>query len=208
MKAILLGVSSVVVAVSSLPITASAEEIVKISDFAYGGEGCPQGSLGALLSGPREGFPNTLTLLFDEYEAVQGPGTTARDRQKNCNIVINFQVPEGFTFSLNKAEYRGEADLPNKNVRGEQRTSYSFPFSKVGQFKTVIYGPYSGDYDRTDVIPAPILAPCGGARVPLTLRTMTGLYGNDRTTGASMSLSQITNQVEQIYSFQWKRCSK
>jgi len=61
----------------------------KITGFAYGGSGCPQGTVGSLISASPEGLPDTLTLLFDAYEALQGAGVSSSERQKSCNIAIN-----------------------------------------------------------------------------------------------------------------------
>ena len=183
---------------------AALAQQVQITGFAHGGSGCPQGTVGSLISGPPGGLPNTLTLLFDAFEASQGSGVAARLRQVNCNIAINLLVPQGFSFSLFEAEYRGYADLPS-GLRGVQTTTYAFQFSNSATFETEIRGPYEDEYERTDEVGTAVFSPCGGS-VPLNLRTSVALRGN-RTSNASMNVEQITNRVTQLYNFRWRRCS-
>lgn len=207
MRKFFLGVSSIVfAAVSTLSNTALAQttDQAKITGFAYGGSGCAQGTVGNLISASPEGLPDTLTLLFDAYEALQGAGVSSSERQKSCNIAINIDVPQGFSFSLLQAEYKGYADLP-VGVRGIQRTTYEFPFSNRGTFETELKGPYEEDYRRTDEVGTAVWSPCGGS-VPLNLQTSVALRG-DRKPNASMNVERFTGKLTQLYNFQWRQCS-
>lgn len=203
MRRTVLGVSSVVfAAVCALPNAASAQE-VEIKGFAANGSGCPLDSVASLISGPPGELPNTLTLLFSEFIAQQGPSINASERRKNCSVAINLEVPQGFSFSLIEAEYKGFADLPS-GVSGVQRTTYSFPFSNRAAFQTVLNGPFTDDYLRTDELGAAVFSPCR-ATVPLNLESQVFLRGNAKPQ-AMMTLDRNTTRVTQVYHFQWKRC--
>lgn len=205
MRKITLGVSGVVfAAVSALASNAALAQQVSIVGFASGGSGCPGNTVAGLLTSSLPGtLPDTLTLLFDAYIAEQGPGISAIDRRKNCNITIDLAVPQGFSFSLVEAEYRGFADLA-AGVKGVQTTTYSFPFSNSATFGTVLDGPLTGNYKRNDELGAAVFSPCKQS-VPLTLATQAFLSG-DRTKSALLTVDQATTRVTQKYSFQWRKC--
>jgi hypothetical protein len=205
MRKITLGISSVVfAAVSALLSNAASAQQVSIAGFVSGGSGCPGDTVRGLLTSSLPGtLPDTLTLLFDAYIAEQGPGIASIERRKNCNITIDLAVPQGFSFSLVEAEYRGFADLPT-GVKGVQSTTYSFPFSNSATFQTVLNGPLTANYKRNDELGAAVFSPCKQS-VPLTLATQAFLSG-DRTKSALITLDQTTTRVTHIYSFQWRRC--
>jgi hypothetical protein len=88
---------------------------------AYGGTGCPQGSVASAISGDK----TTMTLIFDEYVASIGPDVAATENRKNCQLNIDIYYPGGFQFSVLSADYRGYASL-EKGVTGTQKSTYYF----------------------------------------------------------------------------------
>jgi len=206
MKNFTLGVSSVVfAAVSALLSNAALAQEVTIGGFITKGTGCPSGTVEGLLTGDPESLPNTLTLLFSQYIAEQGPGIPIGSRRKNCDITVNLNVPPGFSFTLVEAEYKGFADLA-AGVTGTQRTSYSFPFNPNNKavFETVLNGEFTDDYQRNDEVVGAIWSPCGET-VPLNLATQVFLSG-DRTAPGLMTLDRSSTRVTHIYNFQWRSC--
>src|SRR4051812_38006942 len=69
----------------------------------YGGTGCPQGSVGSVISQDR----TTMTLIFDQYVASIGPGIPVTENRKNCQLNIDLIYPGGFQYSIFSADYRG-----------------------------------------------------------------------------------------------------
>src|SRR4051812_3346761 len=80
---------------------------VFIRNIAYGGNGCPQGSVSQLMSPDATAF----TLLLDEYIAEMGPQVPRRDNRKSCQLAIDLIVPAGWSFSVATFDYRGYANL-------------------------------------------------------------------------------------------------
>ncbi|KAH6838533.1 hypothetical protein B0I37DRAFT_358288 [Chaetomium sp. MPI-CAGE-AT-0009] len=88
---------------------------VEIIGFTYGGNGCPSGSVGSMLSTDL----TTLTLIYDSFIAESGPGIKANEYRKTCQA----------NFSVLKADYRGRATLPkdissNKDFKGPVDEDY------------------------------------------------------------------------------------
>lgn len=141
MKKKFLGVSSVVfAAVSVLSNTALAQTInqVQVTGFTYGGSGCPQGtSVSGQISATNPGGTDLLILSFDSFRASQGKNISPSERQKSCNIAINLRIPQGYSFSLSRAQYAGYANLA-AGMRGVHKITYSFPFSNTATFPTVL----------------------------------------------------------------------
>lgn len=214
-KTILLGVSSVVLGVSALSNTALAQNInqVRIENFAYGGEGCPQGSsVNPQISATRPGgLVDVLTLSLPEFTVAQGTNVSISERRKNCNVAINLRIPQGYSFSISRAQYAGAANIP-LNVSGVHRLIYSFPFSDTATFETVLNGVFqSRYYFRTSTLQpsALVWSPCSQLAA-LNLRTSLALQGNPES-NASLGIRQVTKTATQTvterYNIQWRRCS-
>ncbi len=94
---------------------------VQINGFTYGGSGCPAGTVGSMLSGDR----TTLTLIYDEFIAQAGVGIAPKERRKNCQVNVKLHFPQGWQFSIFKADYRGHATLP-QGASGTCKATYYF----------------------------------------------------------------------------------
>ena len=94
---------------------------VEIGDFTYGGPGCPARSVAHMLSTDL----TTLTLIFDDFIAQAGKGIEPKERRKNCQLNFKLHYPQGWQFSIFKADYRGHATLP-KGTTGTCKATYYF----------------------------------------------------------------------------------
>ncbi len=94
---------------------------VSITGFAFGGSGCPAGSVGSILSSDL----TTLTLIYDSFIAQAGPNIEPKERRKNCQINVRLHFPQGWQFSIFKADYRGHATLP-PGATGSAKATYYF----------------------------------------------------------------------------------
>ncbi|MBF0315325.1 MAG: DUF4360 domain-containing protein [Oligoflexia bacterium] len=84
-----------------LPITLNAP--------SYRGNGCPQGTLSAILSPDQ----TSLSLLFDNYVTVAGGTSGNKIDAKSCNIMIPINVPSGYSIAIIKSDYRGFLNVPD-----------------------------------------------------------------------------------------------
>ena len=121
---------------------------VTIRNITYGGTGCPSNTVAASVSPDAKAF----TLFFDQFVAQGGPGTTARDSYKVCNLSIDLRFPAGWTYSLVGVDYRGFAQL-DPGVTGQQRSEYWIQgvSGRSIPLRSDIFGPYANDYRYSDL---------------------------------------------------------
>ncbi|PPQ87811.1 hypothetical protein CVT25_008855 [Psilocybe cyanescens] len=72
-----------------------------VTDYIVAGTGCPPGTTTAAISATGKAF----SLIYSSFIAQSGPGTKYSDSRKNCQATLNIQVPAGYQFSLNNANY-------------------------------------------------------------------------------------------------------
>jgi len=176
---------------------------VYINSIAYGGTGCPQGSVGSFISTDL----TTFTLIFDDMVASIGPGIAVTDERVNCQLNIDLQYPGGFQYSILNTEFRGYAGL-DKGVTGTQEVTYYFSGSSAQASTTTTFaGPTSGDYEVTDSIPfaSTILSPCGAA-LPLNINSQVRLSSSVTTATGELTEDSIDGKVTFIVGVQWQKC--
>jgi len=81
--------------VSAVPLEARdapPSNQVTFADITYGGNGCPQGSVGKAISSDNQ----LITLFFDKYIAQAGPGTTPSQSRAACTINMKLKIPQGW----------------------------------------------------------------------------------------------------------------
>jgi hypothetical protein len=66
-----------------------------------------------------------ITYGFDAFQTYIGPGTTAADKSKNCQLHLNLVYPGGFQYAVVDATYHGWARL-DEGVTGSFITTYYF----------------------------------------------------------------------------------
>jgi hypothetical protein len=187
-------------------VSANADQTY-IMNLNFAGSGCnPSDSSAALYDTNSDGLPDQFVVYFSNYTAQQGPGIVMSERRKNCNIGVQMHLPQGFQFSIANVRYLGYAEMPY-GVRGRQRSTYEFPFhSNAVTLQSLVYGPYSGGYERTDNlgISSVVWSPCG-MDAPLNIRTQVALEGSQYPS-AYMTTDQIDGRVRQIYGLSWRAC--
>lgn len=83
-------------------------EGVTLGQPSYGGSGCPQGTASAILSHDY----HSLSILFDNFVAEAGGYNARRMSRKSCNVAIPLHVPQGYSTSIFKIDYRGFHNIP------------------------------------------------------------------------------------------------
>jgi Domain of unknown function (DUF4360) len=115
----------------NLPHPSFAQEAhpdsVKITGFTFGGPGCPERSVGSLISNDQ----STIELLFDKF-IVELP-SKMYSRNSSCTVSFKLEYPKGWSASLHKVEHRGFADTSG-GAKGEIRAKYYIPGSGQGRF--------------------------------------------------------------------------
>jgi len=193
---------------SSAPAASSSSALpdpseVTINSIAYGGTGCPQGSVGSFISTDR----TTFTIIFDSFVASIGPGVTITNNRANCQLNIDLEYPSGFQYSILSTEFRGYAQL-DSGVTGTQSATYYFSGSSAqAATSSTFKGPTDGDYEIADSIPftSTIWSPCGAA-LPLNINSQVSLKSTVTTATGLMTEDSVDGKVTFQVGVQWQTC--
>jgi len=189
------------VAVGSAGAAGPDPSEVYVESLRYGGSGCPQGSVGQSLSDDR----TTFTLIFDAYAASLGPGVPITENRKNCQLNVRLHVPQGWTYTVFAADYRGFVQIDN-GVSAVQKSTYYF----AGQTQQVsvqstLVGPVSRDFLRRDQVGVISWVPACNASANLNVNSQVRLFSPSSAQG------QITNdstdgKFKFLLGFRWRPC--
>lgn len=183
---------------------AEVPDFVKVVGVNYGGTGCPGGTVSTTISPDLDSF----TLVFDQFVAQMGYGVSASESRKFCQVNVALRFPQGWSYSIIDATYRGYASL-DRGITGIQKSSYYFTgHPETYTFQSTFRGPFDGDYQRTDRLAASALvwSPCG-EQAPLNIKAevrMTPFRGFGPS--SMMTVDSVDGKVKQIYGLQWQRC--
>lgn len=183
-------------------LAAQADDI-RLGIPAYGGSGCPAGSASAVLSPDQK----TLSVLFDQYQAEAGGLTGRRIDRKSCNLAIPVHVPQGYSISIFKIDYRGFAALP-VGARGQFNVEYFFAGMQGPRSLKSIVGPTNADYELTNVLGAEALvwSPCG-ADTNLRVNSSFMVQTNAAMEDAIGTVDSADIKAGIVYHIQWRRCN-
>jgi hypothetical protein len=176
---------------------------VEIHGVAFAGSGCPAGSVAGQLSSDL----TTLTLLYDSFVAEAGEGISPAKRRKNCQLNVKLRYPQGWQFSVFKADYRGYANLP-QGAKGTCKATYYFSGDshQISSTKT-IYGPYDDNYIKTDQfgVQSLVWSPCGVEGL-LNINSEVRLTPFSSNKPALLTVDSADLKFKQIHYLQWKKC--
>ncbi|TAQ89978.1 hypothetical protein B7494_g1726 [Chlorociboria aeruginascens] len=192
-----LGVTSTVTATAAGPNPTE----VYINSIAYGGTGCPQGSVGSFISTDL----STFTLIFDSFVASIGPGVAITSERVNCQLNIDLQYPSGFQYSILDTEFRGYVGI-DKGVTAVQAATYYFTgSSSQASVSTTFAGPQDGDYAITDSVPftSTIWSPCGSA-LPLNIDSQVRLSSTVSTGTGEITDDSIDGKITFVVGVTWE----
>ncbi|MBF6052980.1 hypothetical protein AF335_20510 [Streptomyces eurocidicus] len=179
---------------------------IVIDVVSVNGSGCPTGTAHVAVSPDNTAF----TVSYSNYIAQVGIGSKPTDARKNCQLSLNVHVPQGFTYAIAKADYRGFAHL-EKGATALQRATYYFQgMSQTAYMNHPFTGPLNDGWQTSDSteIDALIYAPCGAARyfnINTELRVDAGTSDPART-NSFMAMDSTDGSINTLYHFAWKPC--
>lgn len=197
----LFGIGAIAIASTSAFAQPNPNEVF-IRQISYRGTGCPGGTVDHNISLDARAF----TLLFDSFVAEAGPGIPLSSGRRNCQLLIDLQFPQGWSYSIATLDYRGYANL-EPGTQGEQSATYYFQGSGTSiPLRTTMYGPIAQDYQFRDQLglSAQIWSQCGASRA-LNINTAVAVRA-PRGRQALMTVDSINGEVKQVYGIQWRRC--
>jgi hypothetical protein len=175
---------------------------IRLGVPSYGGTGCPVGSASVTLAPDR----HSLSILFDQFLAEAGGSTGKSLDRKSCNIAVPVHVPQGFSISLFKIDYRGYVNVP---VGGEGRfnVEYFFAGARGPAFQKTWNGPEDREYLLTNTLAAGavVWSPCGQA-VNLRVNSAMLAKSNSAFEDALATVDSVDIKAGMIYSIQWRSC--
>lgn len=169
----------------------------------YGGTGCPAGSASVTLS-PDE---TALSILFDQYVVEAGNTNGRTVDRKSCNVTIPVQVPQGYSVSIFKVDYRGYNLVP-RGGSARFDAEYFWAGSRGPRLSKVFNGPQNNNFSITDELLATTLVwtPCGAS---VNLRVNTSMMV--RTNAAQDQTMSMVDSADvssgMLYHIQWRRCN-
>ncbi|MET8243110.1 DUF4360 domain-containing protein [Streptomyces sp. NPDC005202] len=193
---------------NSSPVVADPPPDKIVIDVAtVNGSGCPQGTAAVAVSPDNTAF----TVTYSEYLAQAGGNSDPTAFRKNCQLNLIVHVPQGFTYAVASADYRGFASL-QPGASGTQRASYYFQGSPNTAAKTHPFGgPYNDDWQATDSTDWAQLvwAPCGVLRnfnINTELRVNAGTSAPGKV--SFMTMDSTDGDISTVYHLAWKECPK
>src|SRR5215211_5992508 len=108
--------AAIAVAESAPPPDRIVVEVVTVN-----GSGCRPGTAAVAAAPDNTAF----TVTYSEYTAQVGRGATPTDFRKNCQLSLRIHVPQGFTYAIASADYRGFASL-QRGAYARQGANYYF----------------------------------------------------------------------------------
>ncbi|MBT2383990.1 DUF4360 domain-containing protein [Streptomyces sp. ISL-11] len=170
------------------------------------GSGCRAGTAAVAVSPDNTAF----TVTYSDYLAQVGVGSKPTDARKNCQLNLIVHVPQGFTYAIASADYRGYAKLESGAI-GQQKASYYFQGSSttvpsVHNFR----GNYEDNWQATDRVDVAALvwSPCGEKRnfnINTEVRVNAGTSDPTKTT-SFMTMDSTDTDINTVYHLAWKEC--
>ena len=173
---------------------------LSIRGITYAGSGCPAGTIEGDVASDLSG----VKLYFDEFVAETGPGVPFSEGRKNCQIVLDLNLPQGWSYAIANVSYRGYVDL-DRGVTATQTSTYYFQGSaNQASLHTTLNGPVNDDYVIRDTLAVTnqIWSPCSAQRA-------LNINASVRTTGRSyglITLDSVKARVEHAYGLTFRRC--
>jgi hypothetical protein len=176
---------------------------VTIESISFAGTGCPANSVVGQLSSDL----TYVTLLYDSFVAQAGKNIPPSEYRKNCQLNVKLKYPQGWQFSVFKADYRGYAYIP-KGSKGTCKATYYFSgqSSQIASTLT-INGAFNDNYLKTDQfgIESTVWSPCGQEGL-LNINSEVRLTPLDSNAAALLTVDSTDLKFTQIHYLQWQKC--
>lgn len=174
------------------------------------GSGCPKGTTDVTVAGDKTAF----TVTYQKYQAQVGPDAKPIETRVFCQLAMVAHIPQGFTYAIASADYRGFAHLA-PGAHGLEKNSYYFQ----GQPKTadrehpIAGAEFETDLgdnwqftDTTDVADL-VWEPCGknvNVNVKTELRVAAGTSDPGSTSIINMDSTDFAFST--VFQIAWKEC--
>ena len=169
------------------------------------GSGCPAKSAAVAVSADNTSF----TVTYSNFMAKVGPGAGSTDFIKNCQLNLRVHVPQGFTYAIAEADYRGFAHL-EPGATGQEKANYYFqgmPQTTAATHK--LDSPLDDDWQTTDTtdVAGLVYKPCGEERnFNINTELRVGLGTSDPSKTSFVAMFSTDGGITTTYHFAWETC--
>ncbi|SDH20000.1 protein of unknown function [Lentzea fradiae] len=198
---------AVLFSLSSTPAHADTipAERVTVDVVTVNGSGCKQGTAQVVVSADNTSF----WVIYSDYLAQAGKGSPTTEIRKNCQLTLQINSPQGFTYGIAEATYAGYGHLA-RGATGTQAVSYYFQGqSETTTWKHNFTGPFDDNWSishRTEFDQI-VHAPCGEKKylnVNSSLRVDKGT--SDANSTSFLTMDYTRGEARTLHHFSWKRC--
>jgi hypothetical protein len=200
--------ASLLAAQNASAVSIAPPDKITIDIATVNGSGCRPGTAAVAVSEDNTAF----TVTYSEYLAKVGVGAGPTDYRKNCQLNLVVHVPQGFTYAVASADYRGFASLQS-GATATQKASYYFQGSPDTAARNHPFkGPLDDNWQATDSTEwgQLVWAPCGVKRnfnINTEIRVNAGTSDPKKTT-SFMTMDSTDGEINTIYRLAWKECEE
>ncbi len=183
---------------------------VEIRGVRLSGSGCGAATATAIVTADGQ----TMSVLFDHYSAEIGTGSEnpqMRTMMKNCNVMIDVNVPAGMQYAIAQTDYRGFAALP-ATAYGYHRFTQVVPGVSMPSLREAqLRGPQAQNYSVT-VVQKPgreVYSKCNNPSQTINLLSelmVSYLPNTTDKTMAQINLDSTDTGVNSSFKFIWRTC--
>lgn len=181
--------------VAEAPDASAAQPTPTIEVVTINGSGCPVGSV----DGPRiSSSGDRVQIDFESsgaatFSASTGPRSEAADFRKNCQLAVQVNVPDGYTYAVERIRMRGDANLKRGATGLVGVSAYFQGMSETASASQELEGPMRSSWRAWLAFDDPAYAPCDAGRY-LNINS-------DVRVSAGTSSSSVNNSVTADLSF-------
>lgn len=184
---------------------AAPTEKITVDVQTVNGSGCPAGTATVTASADNTSF----IVNYSDFLAQDGGASKATDARKNCQINVRVHVPQGFTYAVAQADYRGFASLA-EGATGLQIAHYYFTgTSPTAESTHTFTGARYGLWQAVDRVEeaALVYAPCGVDSLFNINTELRVNAGASESKTSLMTMDSTRGSVRTVYQLSWKQCA-
>lgn len=169
------------------------------------GSGCPKDTAYVLPSPDNTAF----TVTYNSYIAQVGAGAKSDEFRRNCQLALNVLVPQGYTFAIARADYRGYARLQDGAWGYEQNNYYFQGDSHTARSRHDFRGYYDNDWQVSDTVGMESLVwrKCGALRyLNINTELRVGIGTSDPKLNSQLTMDSTDTSISTVYHVSWKKC--
>lgn len=202
--ALALGMLVTPASIDTTAAAAAPTEKITVDVQTVNGSGCPAGTATVTASADNTSF----VVSYNDFLALAGGSANAVDSRKNCQINALVHVPQGFTYGIARADYRGFGHLLAGASATQLAHYYVTGASETAESSHVFSGPMDGFWSASDreQVSEVVYAPCGRDSL-FNINTELRVNPGSSKGTSLMTMDSTRGTVRTIFQLTWKSCA-